>query len=213
MRSAEPYIPTVKISPKELKAPIVLVAVYGLLSLFNSDSLSALNLVLAALAYQTVHWWCSISYMVQDAFEQVSYERLFDGLGIALFAVASIALSLIFDAKIIVQRFFTVGPIFLGLLWIVFRNVKEVVNTRTIWNWWKLKSPKHSSFAACIYGSALMIRGGLNELFLAVDIDLVWIISCAVLPIITRWCSDTAIVRGLVRRGAVYRRLGSLNDG
>ena len=204
MTSKNPYIPKVKISLKALKAPTVLIVAYGSLRLLDPDNLLVSNLILAVLAYQTVHWWRSISDVAFNVFEEKFNDRLFVGLGIAVTAVVLITFCLFYASDIIVQRFFTVSPILWGLAWIACRNVEEVVKSRPLWPWWKLT--KYGSFAAVINGVSYVLRGGLNEVFIAIDIDFLWILSCAILPISIRWCRDTAIVRGLVKRGAVYSK-------
>ncbi|MEM9787567.1 MAG: hypothetical protein AAF801_13775 [Pseudomonadota bacterium] len=204
MTLTDPYIPKITIPLKSLRAPLALIVIYGLLQVFNPDNLLASNLILAVLVYMSFHWWRGISDVALNVFEQGAYHRLFVGLGIAFFALGSITFCLLYASDIIVQRFFTVGPVFLGLFWLGCRNIREVVTSRALWRWWKLS--KYGSFAAVINGTSHIIRAGLNEIFIATDIELLWVLSCAILPVAIRWCCDTVIVRGLVVRGAVYRR-------
>jgi hypothetical protein len=209
MTSEQRHIPTIKVPRKSLLAPTVLIMAYAILGLVDTNSLPAPQLVLATLAYLSVIWWRNISAIGRNVYDQRCNDRLLVGIGIALFALGWISLHFFYQNQMFMQRLFTAGPIVLGLAWLAFRNTKEVVGAKALWSWWRLQSPRMSAFAATVHGTTLLIRGGINELVIALEVDLLWILSCAALPIASKWFCDTAIIRGLVKRGAIYRNSAS----
>ena len=123
-----------------------------------------------------------------------------------LFSIGWAVTALNHEDQILMQRFFSIAPILYGLGWLACRNVGKVLSSPGLWKWWRLSSPELISFAGTVQGFALILRGFANELFVATNNEMVWILSCAVLPPITIWSADRTIVRGLAARGGYFQK-------
>lgn len=211
MSTKEIPTPRVSLSRQIFIAPTCLVFTYlVLLSLPEEIGLPASKLVLATLVYLALIWWRNILGIVQNVSGDTRNERMFLLSGMAIFALAWIVIHFIYDNQIVMQRLFTIGPAVIGLHWLVFRNVQEVQTRKGLWRWWRLNSPRFRSFAASIYAISFLARGALNEVFISFENDLLWVLSCAFLPIAIRWIADNAIIRGLIKRGAEVRPKSSI---
>ncbi len=181
-----------------------------MLSFSDDNGLPASKLVLATLVYLVAIWWRNILGINRNISGDTRNERINLLGGISVFAITWTAVQFFNSNQIVMQRLFTVGPVVIGLMWLAFRNVHEVQTRKGLWRWWSLNSPRFRSFAATIYAISFMVRGALNEFFISLENDLLWVISCASLPIAIRWIADNAIVRGLIKLGAEVRSKASV---
>lgn len=186
-------------------ASVVLLLAYFVTSLFDKNSLSVPRLELTVICYITFLWGRQVYQMIRNTFEQKQPDRTFVASGSILLWLMSIGLIAFIDNQNFVHRLFTFAPIIVGLGFVAFRNVREVQTSRAIWQWSHLNSDRFRAYAAKVHGAVLILRGVLNEVFVAVAIDVLWVISLALVPQLLRRFSDRFIVWGLIRRGGVLR--------
>ena len=206
MTTAQSLYDFIRPSSRALVAPATLLIVYSMLHLPIADGLFASKLIPAIWAYLVVIWWRSIQNLTKNVFDEPLSSRLFLGGGYVTVAIGWTVVLIFLNNPIVAQRLFTIGPIVFGLVWLACRNMTEVQTSQGLWKWSKLPSPRFRSFAAALHGTGLILRGIINEAFIAMDNEIAWILSLTALPILALWCADIAIVRGLVARRATNKR-------
>lgn len=83
----------------------------------------------------------------------------------------------------------------------MFRNIEEFQTRKGLWHWAHLNSARFRSIAATVYGATFLCRGVLNEVFIAMGNDFLWVLSCACLPIASKWMSNKIIIAKLKALG------------
>lgn len=205
MTTAQSLYDFIRPQSRALVAPATLLVVYSMLHLPIADGLFASKLIPAIWAYLVVIWWRSIQNQIRNVFEYPFSDRVFLVVGYVTVAIGWTVALIFLNNPIIAQRLFTIGPIVFGLVWLACRKIPEVQTSRGLWKWARLSSPRFRSFAAILYGIGLILRGIINEAFIAMDNEIAWLLSLAALPVLVSWCVDIAIVRGLIARGATHK--------
>ena len=178
---------------------------YAVLQLVGPEQLPVSALVVSASVYLLARWGLNLFHIIKNTVQQHSKMRLAVGASLVVFAVVWISLTLSMDRDVITQRFFTIGPLMLGTLWIVLRDDEDFQTDRIMWEWRHLKSPRFRSYAAMIHGSGLFVQAAVNEVVIAIGNEPLWILSCGLTPLAITWCFSHLIVRGLLKRGGELR--------
>lgn len=189
-----------------LLAPIVLLSVYfGLLFFIDPSTLPTSILAISIWCYIVVQYARALLRTIRNSYDDGIRFRIIFMLLIILNVMAFSLFALNFGNSALLQRTFTIVPVFFGVVWLAARHIEEIRQSPAWWNWSKIRSANLSKFAATIQGFGCLILAAGNELFIAIGNEPLWVLSCALLPLIRYWCTNLYIVRGLIKRGARYR--------
>jgi len=195
----------IKVAPKltwpQFIPPTVALAAYGFAYAFDAFALGYEPVVFGAIAYMFGIWAKNIFNITRPTYRLETSAKLWISVLTVVFGLCWVGLQLSAPEGFYLKLIFTLGPLGMGLAWLLTGKMEEVQDA-SFWRWAMLPNRAYKLAATRVYAVGYFLLAGAIHAVASYGSDTLWIFAMALLPLIRCRLADFAVSLQLLRMGA-----------